>query len=243
MRSAGLPPKMLAMLLLRRGPPLIAALVLLLVVGAGSAAASSCTVSGSEKVCVSVVKESCSPGPPYRCRTARNEVRSRDGKFVSSQYSARRRTCRGFGGTKCTLDDKTFCSTSTSDKRCRTDSATSCRSGDNGKATTCRRTVDNCRTSTRSSFFACSFTEVVERCTDTLCRTTRTICKSGSGQRKTCYARFSEGAGRAPPDSSSDAPAEDEPATDDGSVDTGEAGSEDTSNTEDTSGGPPPSQG
>lgn len=182
--------------LVRRTVLLAAALLAVLLLGSASAQAKDCKVSGNQKTCLSVLKESCSPGPPYRCRTSRDVSRYVDGKFVGSEYSARRRTCRGFAGTKCSLDYKTFCASTTSDKRCRTDSATSCRSGDNGKATTCRRTVDSCRTSLRSSYYACSYTVVVERCTDTLCRTARTVCRSGSNKGKKCFALFSEGPGR-----------------------------------------------
>lgn len=155
-----------------------------------AAQAKSCTTQGSERVCFAIQRESCSPGRPYRCRTARDEQHYRDGRFTYSQYKARRRTCFGFGGTRCRLDYTTFCTTTPSSKRCRTDSGTTCRGG---RVTKCFRTIDSCFT---RRGYSCRFTKVEERCSDRICRTTRTICNSSGRRGKHCYARFSHGPGR-----------------------------------------------
>lgn len=162
------------------------------------AQAKSCTSDGGEKVCIAVLRESCSPGPPYRCRTARDEQHYRAGRFDYSQYQARRRICAGFGGTLCRLDYKTFCTTTRSSKRCRTDTGTSCRGG---KVTRCVRTVDSCLT---RKGYRCRYTKVEERCSNAICRTTRLICNSSSRRGKRCYSRFSKGPGRMSEDAARD---------------------------------------
>lgn len=162
------------------------------------AQARSCTLDGSARVCFAIQRESCSPGRPYRCRTARDEQHYTDGRFDYSQYKARRRTCAGFGGTRCRLDYTTFCTTTRVSKRCRTDSGTSCRGG---RVTTCIRTIDSCLT---RRGYSCRFTKVEERCNDSICRTTRTICNTSNGRGKHCYSRFSRRPGRLQDDATAD---------------------------------------
>ena len=168
--------------------PLLLALAFALT--ATSASAASCVTDGAVKRCTTTKAESCSTGPPYTCKRAKDVCTTRGRGAAMCVYTERRRICQKFGGTDCKPGGSTTCTTGPSKKRCLTRKPRECKMLKRERAERCDSVSDECTTTRRTGRFGCTFERERRLCDAKGCKYEILTCLTGSGRSKSCSTRF-----------------------------------------------------